>query len=101
MKDRTPYRTVLQRKVMGKKRKYMTSFIKNLLQIQQGNFNQTWHKSFLGEGNFNKSKIKYVLKRGDNHKNANNNVKLSLRTTWPGEIKFTAQLSDIVQIHFR
>jgi hypothetical protein len=42
-----------------------------LLQNQQANFNQTWHKSSLGKGTLNCSK-KWPgsLQRGDNHRNA-------------------------------
>jgi hypothetical protein len=45
---------------------------KNLLQNQQANFNQIWHKSSLGRENKNcLNEGPGFLPRRDNHKNAN------------------------------
>jgi hypothetical protein len=62
-------KTLAQGEIMAKKSKYTLQFLKNLLQNQQANFNQTWYKSSLGKGDYNCSnKGPGPLQRGDNYK---------------------------------
>jgi hypothetical protein len=54
----------------GDNHKRVKKFKNLLLQNQEANFNQTWHKSSLGTGNPNYSnKGPGPLHRGDNYKN--------------------------------
>jgi hypothetical protein len=68
-------------------------FLKNLLQNQQANFNQTWHKLSLGKGILNCSnKGQGPPQRGDNLKHVKmgwGHLKMFSRTTESESVIFT------------